>query len=216
MSAQLGRAVTVAVSRRDRTNPAERMKQDCTDLAQNRRITSEIDIPDAASSVKVTCDFQRRALEASMWLKAPPDKKQVRAHRTWVRNQLAKSEDPHLRVVAYWPGRTPASTETLVELRSEESKLVPDDSMNMPTSFEVLRLLDLGDRLSQTTRFPDVCSEFVRTFYEDVGQHLRPYHPQAPKIPASDTTGPAPSAENVIVQIDGSDDRIGEPPPKAS
>jgi hypothetical protein len=215
MSAQLGRAVIVAVSRRDRSNPAERMKQDCADLAQKRRITSELDVPDAASRIKATCDLQRRALEASMWLKAPADKKQVRAHRTWIRNQLAKSEDPNLRVVAYWPGRTPPTTETLAELRSEESKLVPDGASSMPTSFEVLTFLDLGDKLSQTTKFPDVCADFVRAFYHDVGQHLRPFQPQAPRIPATDATEPASTTEDVIVQTDGTPERIGEPPAEA-
>ena len=213
MSAQLGRPVTVAVSRRDRVNPGERMKADCASFSQERGVTSEIEVPDAASRIKVTCDFQRRALEASMWLKAPTDKKQVRAHRTWIRNQLAKCQDANLRVVAYWPGRSPATTESLAALWSDESRLIPDAATAMPTSFEVVRFLDLGDKLSQTTKFPEYCADFLRSFYHDVGQNLREYRPQAPRVSTADTREPMPAGEEVILQLDGALE-VQEGPPQ--
>ena len=209
MSAQLGRAVTLVVSRRHKADPTERLKEDVTALCKSRRIESELEIPDAASRIKLICDFQRRALEASMWLKAPTDKKQARAYRTWIRNQLAKCQDPQLRVVAYWPGRTPATTESLVELQSENSRLIPDQATSMPMSFDVLRLLDLGDRISQTTKFSDHCADFARDFYRDVGQHLRAFQPQAPRATTATVRDKVQPEEEVILQ---SSDGVAEPP----
>jgi hypothetical protein len=216
MSAQLGRPVTIAASRRHKADPAERMKEDAAALCKNRRIESEIEVPNAASRIKLICDFQRRALETSMWLKAPTDKKQVRAHRTWIRKQLMMCEDLNLRIVAYWPGRAPATTESLAELRSEDSRLMPDQATNMPASFEVLRLLDLGDRISQTTKFPDYFAEFVRAFYRDVGQHLRAFQPQAPRVSATEVQDKPEADDAVILMSDGEEPKTEDPAMKES
>lgn len=203
MSAQLGRPVTIATSRRDKLDPGERMKTDAAVLCLDRRIVSEIEVPDAASRLRLICDFRRRALEASMWLKAPTDKKRVGAHRTWIRNQLARCEDPNLRIEAAWPGRAPATTESLAGLRSEYSKLLPDKAGHLPTAFEIVRLLDLGDRMSQTTKFPEYCAEFVWSFYRDVGQHLRAFQPQAPRVSTSETSVKAEPDGPVILESGG-------------
>lgn len=211
MSAQLGRAVTTTVSRRQKANPDERLKGDAAELCEKQKIASEIEVPDAASRIKIICDFQRRALEASMKLGAPTDKKQVRAHRTWIRNQLVKCEDPALRIVAFWPGRAPATTESLAELRSEDSRLIPDQATSMPTSFEVIRLLDLGDRISQTTKFPDYCADFVRAFYGDVGQYLQAFQPQAPRIEATENEHTEATPDEVILQSNGTEGNSQEP-----
>ncbi|MBW3582260.1 MAG: hypothetical protein KY455_04080 [Euryarchaeota archaeon] len=210
LSARLGRPVTLYLTRKHRGAPEDRLRHDCQSLQVTKRLVSEIEIPDAASRLLLICDFQRRALEARMTLNAPTDKAQVRAHRTWIKGQLSKSDDPNIGIVAHWPGRAPSTTDTLGRLDTEDSTLIPNGITMMPTKFEIFRLLDLGDKITQTTKFPDYCKSFLWSYYKDIGQHLRPYQAPAPRAKEPPTLredgltlgDPGPSIEEVALEIE--------------
>lgn len=182
MSRRLGSPVIVKLGRKHLSEPDSRIKEDVAELGQRRRMVAAIQIPDAADSMRIEVDFTRRAIVASMNLKAPQQFKQGRAYETWIKKQLAKCEDAAVRVQANWPGRTPPTSETVALLGTDDSKLIPNGTKSLPTSFEISKMIDLGGRIGQTKTFVDDLSDAVAGFYRHVGQHLVAWQPPAPKV----------------------------------
>ncbi|WP_210256049.1 hypothetical protein [Chelativorans sp. Marseille-P2723] len=52
----------------------------------------------------------------------------------------------------------------------------------MATSFEVVFVRDLGARFTQRKNFIAELEQAIPEFYERVGQHLKAWQPQAPKV----------------------------------
>jgi hypothetical protein len=188
LSRQLGEEVSVKVPRAHVVDPGLRIKEDADRLARECCLRSIFSIPNTAAAIEVAADFNRRAVYASMRVAAPGDRKSTKARLTWLLRQLSKSKPDNIHVRFYWPGRGPFTQHPLALLR--ESPEVAEASGKVVSSFEVVFARDLAGRFAQRRNFVADLEQAIPDFYEQVGQHLKAWQPQAPRI-KEDRTDPA-------------------------
>lgn len=194
LSLAIRHPVSVRLSREHAANPEARAADMIETLVREAALRVEFDIPDAASRLNLTADLKRRVLIASMVVKAPTDKSRASACVTWLLRQLEKCTDTKVTIRAVWPRRIPDTMVTLVELRTNRDSIVPPNVDELPTSFEILRTLDLGANFKSARKFVEASETLVVDMYRHVGQHLQAWQPPAPKVkpkPAEESPTPA-------------------------
>src|SRR5690606_539987 len=137
-------------------------------------------VPNTAADIEVAVDFTRRSVYASMRVAAPGDRKSTKARLTWLLRQLAKSKPDNVHVRLYWPGRGPCTQHPLSILR--ERPEAAEQNGKVVSSLEVVYARDLAGRFAQRRNFVVDLEQAIPDFYEQVGQHLKAWQPQAPKI----------------------------------
>lgn len=115
-----------------------------------------------------------------MRVMAPTDRKSTKARLNWLVRQLQKSNPDGIHIRLFWPGRTPFSQHSLAAIR--ENPELAEQSGKVATSFEVLFARDLGARFAQRKNFIAELEQAIPEFYQQVGQHLKAWQPQAPKV----------------------------------
>jgi len=180
LSRQIGEDVDLKVSRAHVADPSARLKSDSQLLATDNCLHATFAVPNTAAAIEVVADFRKRSVFASMKVNAPADRKSTKARVNWLVRQLQKSrpEDIHIRL--FWPGRAPFTQHPLSVLR--ERPETAEEHGKVATSFEVLFARDLGARYAQRKNFIVDLEQAVPDFYEQVGQHLKAWQPQAPKV----------------------------------
>jgi hypothetical protein len=173
--------VSIHLGRRHANEPTERIKSHIDELVGKHVLCDAFEIPNAAGKLNLTADFARRALDFSMAVVSPKDKKFATACINWLLQQI-KSEDENLMVRANWLGRTPSTMVAVRKLRDNPARIIPEGLKSLPTSLEVVRVVDLGGRFQQKRKFIEIAEAEIIRFYKDVGQHLRNWVAPAPKI----------------------------------
>lgn len=182
MTQKVGRQVQLAMSRAQADDPAVRLRDDCELLVNEHQLRCALEVPDAAAQIKVTADFQRRSLAVSMELTAPKDKQRASSRINWLVRQLSKAGSSDMYVRARWPGRAGDTQASLTEARDNSAVLERGREGMVPNSFEILLVRDLGAKFSGAKNFIESLEDAVPYFYEHVGQHLRPYIANPPKL----------------------------------
>lgn len=180
LSRQLAEQVTVKVPRAHVLDPTLRLKEDAEQLARECCLRSTFSIPNTAAAIEVAADLKRRGIHASMRVLAPGDRKSTKARLNWLLRQLSKSKPDNIHVRFYWPGRGPYTQHPLAALR--ERPEIAEATGKIVSSFEVLFARDLAGRFAQRKNFVVDLEQAIPDFYEQVGQHLKAWQPQAPKI----------------------------------
>jgi hypothetical protein len=193
LTTSLGRQVRLRLSRAHADDPALRLRDDCEALISNHKLECALDVPDAASPIEILADLQRRSLTVSMSLAAPRDKQRSTSRIRWLLRQLSKTETENVHVRAKWPGRAAATQVSLAELQENPELLERDRDGLVPTSFQVLLVRDIAGKFQGSKTFIQNVEEIVPEFYEQIGQHLRPYVPPPPK--------PKPELTDAVEQI---------------
>lgn len=196
LSIAIASPVSIYLGRKHSSNPTERVKAHIDELVGKHTLTEFFSIQNAADWLKLIADFSRRALYFSMSVSSPKDKKFATACINWLLNQI-KVEDQDLMIRAYWPGRTPATMASVIKIKEDPSCLIPEGLKSLPTSLEVVRVVDLAGRFQQKRKFIEVSEAEMIRFYKDVGQHLRNWVPPAPKVKKEQP----PSGEEVSQEI---------------
>lgn len=181
MSRELEANVTTALSAKERKDPSYRLETLKNTFASKGELGSRLEVPDAASPISVVADLTGRSVTVSMKVDAPRDKKRAPATVTWLLRQLTKTEDGSIMVVAKWPGRTPDTCAELAKVREDVDALVADRKGQLPHSFEIRAVSDLGGKFTQRRNFVPELESCVTRFYEAVGQHVVPWQPPPPK-----------------------------------
>ncbi len=208
MSRVVGRPVRLKLQKSHRDNPTERIRDDCQRLAEHKVLSCVIEIPDAASGFALVADLQRRTITCSAELRAPEDKARPAARVNWLLRQLEKTTDQDVIVKAKWPGRAPATQDTLANLRADPKRLCGANAKMAPRAFEVLMVRDLAGKFTGSRTFVESVEDALPSFYEQVGQHLKQWRPAPPKLlpvmaedepHGSDGAHPAPApAESAV------------------
>lgn len=180
LSRQLGEEVSVKVPRAHVLDPGLRIREDAERFAQECRLRSVFSIPNTAAAIEVIADFNRRSVYASMRVAAPGDRKSTKARLTWLLRQLGKSRPDNVHIRMYWPGRGACTQHPLSLLRERPEEA--EQNGKVVSSFEVLFARDLAGRFAQRRNFVVDLEQAIPDFYEQVGQHLKAWQPQAPKI----------------------------------
>jgi hypothetical protein len=182
MTQKIGTQVRLVLSRAHADDPALRLRDDYEFLVSDNQLRCALDVPDAAAPIKIGADLQRRSIAISMELSAPKDKQRASSRINWLVRQLNKSVPDDLYVRSRWPGRAGDIQVSLEEARNNPSSLERGREGMVPNSFEVLLVRDLAGKFSGAKTFIEALEEAVPHFYEQVGQHLRPYVATPPKL----------------------------------
>lgn len=180
LSRQLGEDVNVKVPRSHATDPAARLKSDAQILATENCLHATFVVPNTAGLISVSADFRKKSIFASMKVNAPADRKSTKARLNWLLRQLQKSKPENIYIRLFWPGRGPFTQHPIALLR--ETPEAAEENSKITTSFEVVFACDLGARFSQRRNFIIELERAIPEFYEQVGQHLKSWQPQAPKV----------------------------------
>lgn len=180
LSRQLGEDVDVRVPRALANDPAARLKADCQLLASDLCLKATFVVPNTAAAIEVEADCRKRAIFASMKVMAPTDRKSTKARLNWLLRQLHRSVPDRIHIRLFWPGRTPSSQFSLLALR--ETPEIAEQAGRVASSFEVVFACDLGGRFTQRRNFIVDLEQAIPEFYEQVGQHLKAWQPQAPRV----------------------------------
>lgn len=181
LSPKIGQSVDVYLKRSHRNDPAKRFDADAGDLIKSHCFNDEFEIEHAASRIEVTANLAKRHVILSMALDPPGDKKRPKAAIRWLTRQLdpEKAKNVHIRVD--WPGRTPWTMKPLRDCISNPDDLVPEGISDLPAKLRVQRIEPLAGRFSGARTFVEDLESAFKEFYENVGQHLRPWTPPPPK-----------------------------------
>jgi hypothetical protein len=177
----LASSVSILLTRKQASEPAARIRDHIDELTSGFTLTDRFQIPNAASPLILTADFTRRAMIFSMSVAVPKDKSFATACVNWLLRQI-KSEDPALLVRAKWPGRAPQTMAPAQKLREDASLIIPEGMKSLPTSLEVVRVVDLASTFTQKRKFIEIAEREIVKFYKDVGESLRNWVPPAPKV----------------------------------
>ncbi|WP_224749892.1 hypothetical protein [Halomonas sp. ML-15] len=182
MSRKLGRPVKLKLARAHRTDPLQRLKDDCEVLAKEKVLNCCLEIPDAAADLDVTADLTLRTIVCSMRLSAPQDKKRSTARVNWLTKQLAKAETENMFVKAVRPGRAEETQKPLAQVIEDAAVLESPATNVVPSAFEVFYMADLGQRFAGNKIFIEELEKAVPHFYQQAGQRLRAWVAPPPKL----------------------------------
>lgn len=189
LSVALGRVVSIHLPRPHVIDPDKRIQDDIASLIGDTKLTAEFDVPDAAARIQYSADLARRTLTTSMTLDAPKDRSRPLSLCTWILKQVEACPDDDLIIVANWPGRIVDTMVTLGQLREDRSTILGNVTGQMPRSFEVRQIFDLGGRFRGARTFVDDAKQTLPLFYEHVGQNLQAWVAKPPKIKVTVQTG---------------------------
>ena len=179
--------VTIRLPRAHRLDPRRRIADEVESLCQDSKLQVEFDVPDAAAPIMVEADLPTRSVQVYMNLKAPEDRKSVRARTNWLLRQIARSDPKDLHVKAIWPGRRIHTQEPLKTLRENPDALNTTGKAIAPQAYEVRLVRDAGARFAGAKTFIDELEASVLRFYTEVGQRLKRWQPAAPKVVKDDS-----------------------------
>jgi hypothetical protein len=182
LSRQLKRLVCQRLSKSALASPEGRYQEDIASLCSGHFLDTALIVPNAAAPIEVRADLQRRSVLVSMKLKAPADRVSSKARLTWLLRQIPAAAKGNIHIRCQWPHGPHPVQYRLEELREDPGRIEEGEGKLKVAAFEVVWLADLGKRFEQRKIFIDELEKAVPAFYETVGQHLRAWQPQAPKI----------------------------------
>lgn len=182
LSRQLKRQVCQRLSRAALADPEVRFQGDVADLCGEQCLKTVMTVPDAAAPIEAKVDLKRRSVIVSMRLKAPTDRVSSKARLNWLLRQIPAAAEGNIHVRCLWPTTSPSTQFRLQDLREDPSLIEEGKGKLKVVAFELLWVADLGRRFEQRKTFIDELERAVPAFYETVGQHLRAWQAQAPKI----------------------------------
>ena len=177
----LHQPVPVKLTRAERDDPVAFMGRALDGLCNEQALEIAYVIPDGVSNLAVRADLRSRSLASSMTIGAPEDRKTARARVTWLLRQLGRTHEDGVHVRAVY-GRRQDVQAALAKVREDPGVLGKDDARICPTRFEVRLVTPLGRKMDGQKTFVQALEKHVPEFYTQVGQHLRPWVPSAPKV----------------------------------
>ena len=197
LSRRIGEQVSIRrLSRKHQADPARRLRDACDTLVSSKELRSAFSIPSTANDLEVTVDLQRRTISCSMKINAPLDKQRAAARINWVRRQLRGIDSENIVVRAFWPGRALSTQASLDDVKMDSKCLETERSGMAPTGFEVVMIKGIAGRFSGRRTFMEDLEKMIPKFYDEVGQHLRPWTPPPPSIDKEDPIREADASQS--------------------
>ena len=184
-SLALGEPCRVSMPRKHSIDPSVRLADAVSSFCETSELSAAIEIPNAAAKLEISVSLLRKTIDLRVSLDAPRDVKQPRASISFYLNQLREFEGDDLTVQVNWPRRIPATQIGITQAHdeSERKSLIPLNCKDLPTSIDLLRVVDLGiSKLKSNSGFPEVAEIEMLSFYEDAVQGIKKWVPNPPRI----------------------------------
>lgn len=200
LSRQTETVVTERLSRKHRSDPTMRVKDEYALLRDNCCLAASLDIPDAAAPLEIVADITRRTVDVGMTLRAPEDRKSPKARVNWLLKQIKGNPPTDLQIRLNWPGRSEATQFSYDTLKSDSSVVEKDKESLQLLSFHVFIARRLGARFTQQVNFVSDLEELVPEFYREIGQNLAAWRKSAPRIKEDRERAEDVTAEAIYIE----------------
>ena len=188
--------VDVKLPRAHKKDPKKRLTDDCAALCDDKRLRSEIVVPNAAAPMEVFADLSSSTITCKMRLQAPEDKKSTKARVNWLTRQIPVSEaglNAQVWIQARRRGGSAETAKKLAELRDDPIAIDDDSTASSPpTSFVIWMQADDARAFGGKRKFIEQLEALIPAFYEHVGQHLKAWVPPAPQVKREVDDEPGP------------------------
>ena len=200
LTARLGVPVKQSLPRRLMSDPDLRNREACQRLADAGVLTATFKIPDAAGPITVSADLRTTQIRTSLEVQAPKEGSLPR-RVSWLSRQLKAAPDG-LLVEARFDPRPETTCERLGDIREHPGTLVPGREWE-PTSFTISKVQPMGTKRSGGRgSFVSTVTNALDIFYADVVEHIRPWTPPAPQLPAEDANSITSPTKQLSAQAD--------------
>jgi hypothetical protein len=187
LSIKLGTTVKTKLVRAHAKDPASRLEDSIKSIQLHKKLSSTFIIPNAAGDIELTADIYRKSLTIMMSIEAPKDRHRATASINWLTRQLRAVNQEGMLIRAKWPKRIPATVSSVQDATENPEKLVPHGSKEVPTSFELTAIIDLGAKFKSGSAFVEIVEHEILEFYKRTGEHLVKWTPKPPKIKVKTT-----------------------------
>lgn len=178
---QLGAEVTVALSRKEASDPALRTQALVASLADSGCLQGAIRIPNTVAPLSVTADLRAGQVTCQLTLDAPRDGRQL-TRVNWMIRQLRAAPDA-LRVEAFVAHQRGAGAAELLGAVREQPQVLIADPKKEIKSFTIARVTPMGTKRGKgRASFIESVIAAVDVFYGEVMQNLKPWAAPAPKL----------------------------------
>jgi len=181
---KLGADVQEILTSKERNDIAIRIANIVDTMVAKGEMSGTIRIPNTVSHIILTADLRAQQVVTSVLLNAPKTGRAL-TRINWLLRQL-KSTSPDVRLDCWGIRSRSSMSDLLGNVRKNQTLLVPVDNREIG-SFMVSMSRPMGLKRSSGKRsFVDSVLTTLDDFYGDVVQHLREWHPTAPKLPKND------------------------------
>ena len=181
MSRIVGCEITAKLSRAHVADGDKRFRDDTVVLCSDAILVGLLNIPEAASDLKVVADLRSRVLRASMTLDAPKERKTSKARVNWLLRQIDNVPPADVSVAVIWASRAPDFVVPLAKLLLQPELVDQAGTNSEIRAFEITLTASNAQRFTGRRTVIDEIELLAPTFYERIGQHLRKWTPAAPK-----------------------------------
>lgn len=178
----VGRQVAIYLTPRQRKTPDVLYADVVEELTSEGSLTAGFEIPNAAGTLWLKVDLNRRKLVSWMSLDAPADRKQPKAAVTWLLRQIKDVEVDGILLHAFWAYKSTPAIVVLTDVRKDPEVLLEANPGVVPKRFEVVWPEDLAGDVGRSRVFVDAAERVVLGFYREVGQNLKPWVPPPPRV----------------------------------
>ena len=190
MSRIISCPVAVKLPRAHVVDAERRCNDDILRLCNKGCLSTELEVPNAASSIQIMADLKSRSLRITMRVNAPKDKKTAKARINWLLRQIKSVDPADVYIGVIWASRASDTVIPLSELRDSLSKVEEANSGAEIRAFEVTLTSDSARRFAGMRTFIEELETLTPQFYEAVGQHLETWLPAPPKPKHTLISGP--------------------------
>ncbi len=182
LTRKTGETVAEKVSKKVMNDPTAIFDRHLKSLVEERRLTVDFAIPNAAAPLSIEVDLTTRTIHFSAQLAAPKDKKRQASRLNWLLVQLPDDKEQTTKVRTLWPGRASPIETTVFEARSDDMLHSHPDRSLLPHKFVLIDQMTDGRKFGGRSTFINELESGAIGFYENVLSHLKAWTPPAPKI----------------------------------
>ncbi len=183
LSVALGKSVRTSMPKKHANDPGLRLQDDVVALTSKHSLSAGVEVPNAAGKLEITGDLLRKTLDLSIKLDAPGDTKRQTASINWLARQLKGCNTENLVVRVNWPRRIASTSMPAEKLLEEDgNSLLPPNVKDLPTSFELIRVVDMGAKFKSVNAFVEISEAELIKFYSDICQNLTKWVAKPPKV----------------------------------
>jgi hypothetical protein len=177
---RLGVRVVPELSRAQARDPKVRTDSLVEQLVASGKLAASIRIPNVVAPIYVQANLKSGKIMCSIELAAPTTGKST-TRVNWLLKQL-KDAPPSIRLESFVLYAREGAAELLKDARVDPSKLVTSPNKDV-VRFRVAQLSQAGSKRGLgRNSFIESLIDSVESFYENVGQRLKPFVPPSPKF----------------------------------
>ena len=179
LSRSLSQVVTLSLSQKQKIDLSLRVKNDIERLINKSALKAFINIPNASSNLELEIQLDKRTITTSMEVNVPLNKKSNTAKLNWVLRQLSDSKINQLLFELNLKNK---KSDEILLLSPKDEAPTEINNLGEVTRVRVGMNIDNSKDFKSRKKIVELIENSSLLFYREVGQKLKSYIPEPPKI----------------------------------